>query len=293
MEFKKPKIKQNFKIKSISKKKIEFNDFCLKHIDSIIKIQKWYKNLPIKSKKFSIHKPSAIKLDFRDIRNVRQTNNNTIVYQCVKHNNIREFRSNCNLKELDRTLDDLQFTFDEFWNKCREDDAFCRLSCRHLSKCSSRQGSIDEAEQLRICNITTQLCGVNIINLSSKTFRPTKDGNIISQIEMKQKNITKDCCLKSFDGKINGRMKGYIAAKVSFGYGGHQDNIFEEMDILANWWSNYKIEENEYLIILIDTDLKDKFTCLKTKYKKINNIKVFDHFELQEYIIDKYYDESI
>jgi hypothetical protein len=236
--------------------------------------------------------PKAIRINFKDIRSIRQKNNNMIVYLCIKNNKKKDFYENINKNKLERILDELELSFDQFWKKCSDDIYFAKLASSSLSKCSSRQGSIDEAEQLRICNITTKLCGVNITNLSSKTFRPTKDGNIISQIEMKQKNITKDCCLKSFDGKISGRMKGYIAAKVSFGYGGHQDNIFEEMDILANWWSNYKIEENEYLIILIDTDLKYKFTCLKTKYKKINNIKVFDHFELQEYIINKYY-ESI
>ena len=104
---------------------------------------------------------------------------------------------------------------------------------------------------------------------------------------MKKLNLRKDCCLKSFDAKISGKLNGFIAAKVSFGNGGHQDNVFEEMDVLAQWWSVFQICQLN-LIILIDTDLKDKFLCLRAKYEKFKNIFVFDHCEFQEFIISNY-----
>lgn len=133
------------------------------------------------------------------------------------------------------------------------------------------------------------LCGIEIINLTSTAIRPTKNGIIITKKEMKEKNISKDSCLKSFDGKLLGKINGYIAAKVSFGSGGHQDNVFEEMDTLAEWWYNYKKDTDEYLIILIDTDLEDKFNRIKLKYEICNNIQIFNHYDFQEYIISKYY----
>ena len=89
-------------------------------------------------------------------------------------------------------------------------------------------------------------------------------------------------------------MNGYIAAKVAYGAGGHQDNVFEEMDTIADWWKKYKSDTLEILVILIETDLKEKFDRLNTKYINLDNIFVFNHIEFQQYMIDKYYkDESV
>lgn len=162
-----------------------------------------------------------------------------------------------------------------------------------MSKCASRQGSKDETEQLKTCNLITKQCVVNIINLTTTAIRPTKNGKIYSGVQIKKLNIQKDCCLKSFDGKIQGKMTGYISSKVSYGSGGHQDNCFEEMDTLAQWWCKYKYNSNEYLIIIIDTDLQGKFNRLKEKYIEMKNIMVFNHYEFQNYIIDTYSCESI
>ena len=75
------------------------------------------------------------------------------------------------------------------------------------------------------------------------------------------------------------------------GSGGHQDNVFEEMDTMCNWWKEFKKKENtdDILVILIDTDLTSKFNRLKNKYSDIANIKVCNHIGLQQYIIDTFY----
>jgi len=52
-----------------------------------------------------------------------------------------------------------------------------------------------------------------IKKLNVNDYRPTKDGNIISLHEMKNKDIKKDMCLKSFDGIIEGKIKGWIFCK--------------------------------------------------------------------------------
>ena len=233
-----------------------------------------------------------IQINFKELRNVRQQNNNKIVYYSIKTNDIKTFNENINNKEFIRTLYDLDFTKEEFFKKCIDDDKFCIAISRLISKNASRQGSKDETEQLRTCNITSKQYGINITNLTATELRPTKNGEIISKKEMIDNSILKDSCLKSFDGKITGKMNGFIAAKVSYGSGGHQDNVFEEMDTLAEWWKTYKCNTNEILIILIDTDLLHKMIRLKEKYRYVNNIMIFNHIELQQYIIDTYYDDD-
>ena len=48
-----------------------------------------------------LNKP--IELNFQDIRNMRQQNNNKIVYHSIKNNNQDLFHDNINKKELERT----------------------------------------------------------------------------------------------------------------------------------------------------------------------------------------------
>jgi hypothetical protein len=239
-------------------------------------------------------KLKPIEHNFKDIRKVRQSNNNKIVYENLIKGDVKTLHNIINLKEYKRTLNDLELTEVEFISKCKDDKLFAKLASRTISKNASRQGSKDETEQLRTCNIISKKCGVSIKNLKTKDFRPTKEGIIVSNKEMIKKQIPKDCCLKSFDAKISGKINGFISAKVAYGSGGHQDNVFEEMDTLAGWWEKYKTKTKEFLIILIDTDLIKKFTIIKEKYKKVNNIKVFNHIEFQQYMINSFYtDESM
>lgn len=238
--------------------------------------------------------PQPIEQNFKDIRVVRQNNNNKIVYDSLRKGDLNTLYENINRKEYERTLEDLNLSEGEFLLKCKKDELFAKLSSRLISKNATRQGSKDETEQLRTCNITAEKCGLAINNLTVTEFRPTKDGSIVSKNEMKIKEIQKDCCLKSFDGKISGKFNGFIAAKVAYGNGGHQDNVFEEMDIIAEWWKNYKSGSAEILIVLIDTDLITKFTRIKEKYRNVNNVMVFNHIEFQQYMISTYYiDESM
>lgn len=252
------------------------------------------KKLKIKITKRNMLKPLVIEQDFKNIRAVRQKNNNKTVFESLREGDLNRLVKNINQKEYNRALRDLNYTQEEFISKCKNDEAFAIVSSRCISKNASRQGSKDETEQLRTCNITSQKCGISIENLTATELRPTKSGYIVSNNEMKEKQIQKHDCLKSFDAKILGKIQGYIAAKVAFGSGGHQDNVFEEMDTMAKWWENYKSESEEQLILLIDTDLITKFTALKEKYSSVNNVKVFNHVEFQHYMISRYYtDESI
>lgn len=239
-------------------------------------------------------KPKPIEHNFKNRRKARQDNNNTIVYESVRAGDLNTFDKNINRIEFERVLNDLELTKPEFVSKCKDDKSFAKLASRTISINASRQGTKDEQEQIDTCIITSQQCGIFITNLTVTELRPTKDGSIVSKKEMKIKQVQKDCCLKSFDAKISGKISGFIAAKVAYGTGGHQDNVFEEMDTIAEWWKKYKSGSEEILIILIDTDLITKITTLKEKYSNVNNVKVFNHIEFQHYMISKYYiDESI
>ena len=92
-------------------------------------------------------------------------------------------------------------------------------------------------------------------------------------------------CLKSFDAEISGKINGFVCAKVCYGSGGHQDNVFEEMDTVCEWWKKYKFNTNEILVILIDTDLEKKQLRLKEKFIDIDNIKIFNHIEFQHHLL--------
>lgn len=238
---------------------------------------------------------SPINLDLKNTRTLRQNNNNKIVYDSIKANDIDTFSLNINNIELTRVLNDIELTQEELFNKCR-DDYFCKLVARTLAKKSSRQGSKDEAEQLNACNLTANKCGITIANLSAIDFRATKNGKILSNKDIKKNNIHNDTCLKSFDGLISGKMNGFVSAKVAYGKGGHQDNVFEEMNTMGDWWKKYKKDSKDFLILLIDTDLEDKFKRIKQNYIDIHNILVYNHVEFQQYIIDRYHssnDDSI
>lgn len=228
-----------------------------------------------------------IKIDFKNRRNCRQKKNNMVVLSSIKENNIDNFYKYINQKELTRFLEEWNMTIDLFWKKCREDDDFSKLVSYHFSIKSSRQGSTDEKEQIMICNIISKNFGIHIESLHTTDIRPYHN-EVINKQEMKKRNIKKDECLKSFDGKISGVITGYMSCKVVYGYGGHQDNVFDEMNNLLEWWCKYKINSIEMLFIIIDTDLFDKFDFIKEKYKQYNNIKVFNHLDFQTYIISNF-----
>lgn len=236
-----------------------------------------------------VSKVQPFAVDFKKNRKLRQFQNDALVYNSIKNNDKDEFRKNINTNTLNKLLKCIGLDFSQFWEKCTSDEIYCKTIPMLLSKCSSRQGNIDEKEQLDICNKTAQQFGINVIRLNNTQLRPSKDGHILTREHMKQNNIEKDDCLKSFDGKVQGNMSGFITSKITYDTGGHQDNVFEEINTLCEWWNNYKATDtNEYLIALIDTDLSRQLNALKKKYITNSNIKIFSHVEFQQYIIDNY-----
>ena len=241
-----------------------------------------------------VSKPSATQVDFKTLRIIRQTENTNNVHTSIQNNDPIAFKTFINENALDRTLQYLNISFESLWEETRNaPENYNKLLSLYMAKNATRQGSLDEIVQLETCNKTAGTCGVQITKLPNNAIRPSKNGYIYSSADIKKNKIQKDCCLKSFDGELTGKMKGYISAKVSYGNGGHQDNVFEEMDTLAEWWTTYKKDSHEFLILLIDTDLDQKFTRIQEKYKEQKNIMVYNHIEFQNYIIDTYYCDNM
>lgn len=225
------------------------------------------------------------RINFQQLREDRQGFNNLMVVNSVLNNDLKKFYKNINKKEYNRALKELGITHVDFWKKCKYDLLFLKMSAGRLAKKASRQGTKDEKIQIETCNNLAQEYEINIRILGKSDFRPKKDGKIISNAKMTKDKIRKDQCLKSFDAKITGTITGWLSAKITFGSGGHQDNVFEEQDTLCMWWENYMKDKKERLVILIDTDREKEFTTLKNKYKECKNILITDHVGLQEFIM--------
>ena len=134
-------------------------------------------------------------------------------------------------------------------------------------------------------NETVSNFGIILTSLSNDAFRPRKNsGEILSKKEYKTQNLLKEDFYKSFDGRIEGKINGWIFAKVVFGEGGHQDNVFEEADALCHWIIQYN--KTEYFIILIDTNLDAKFQALYYKYQARQNILIGNHTKIQEFLFN-------
>jgi hypothetical protein len=227
-----------------------------------------------------------LKLDCRNIRVERQKINNQKVFNAIKKGNLNNLKKVSNQKELNRVLQDLEMTLEDLVKKCQDDDITNKILSGRISKNATRQGTKDEHLQIGVCSKTGKKLGIQIKNLSVTDYRPTKSGRIITEKEMKEEKIPKDECLKSFDAKISGKIEGFIFAKIVYGNGGHQDNVFEEADTICNWVVKHK--KTSYYVILIDTDLENKIKILKEKYKDVKNILIFNNYQFQEYMIENY-----
>ena len=263
------------------------NGYCGRHQPRTGNILKMSLNknitLPLK---MSLNK--IITLPLKKLRASNQLENNKLVFDAIMKDDKKMFKNNINHKELARTLVDLKnISCEKLLRECRENFNLCTLLSRLISKNASRQGSKVEKLQLTTCNTFSKHYGITIEKLSAKAYRPTKGGIIVDQQCMKDQCIQKHECLKSFDGKISGKINGWIFAKAVYASGGHQDNVFEEADVFCKWVSTFKPDSKELFVVLIDTDLTEKFTMLKEKYCN-DNLFIGGHVSFQQFICDKY-----
>lgn len=228
-------------------------------------------------------------IDIISIRNIRQNTNNLAAFESIKNNNIAK-NKNINIEEYKRVLcysRGMNITEADLLEDCKTNDISAMLLALKISINASRQGTKDEQLQLDICKETFSKCGILLTTLTTTEFRPMKNGRIINNEEYKKLKIKKEECLKSFDAKLSGKINGWVFAKFVIGSGGHQDNVFEEAYTLCEWVVKYANSLDLY-IILIDTNLIDKYNSLIEKFEKYSNLIIGNHMKVQQYIIDNY-----
>lgn len=233
-------------------------------------------------------------IDFVDERRRRQLHNADKVYDSINRDDKAAFKECINENELSRTLDYLDCSLEELLSECKKNDKLHKLLSMKLSKNATRQGSLDEKLQLKCCGDVGKTCDINVIDLNNNAYRPIKNtSRVVSKEEMKRENIKKSDCLKSFDAQITGKISGWITAKVAIGTGGHQDNVSEELHTMGDWWCKNRHDSNEYLVILLDTDLQRCFDELFNKYKEVENILVCSHVGFQEWLVNTHHKDDI
>jgi hypothetical protein len=237
----------------------------------------------------------ATYVDFIKERQNIQQNNNLKVYNSIMNDDMTTFNQITNANEIERVLKEINIinnvpvSLKELLENVKRDMFKCIIFAGRIAKNSSRQGTQDEALQIEVCAKAAENFNIKIENLSSTAFRAIKnEPTILSNNEFKERKINKSETLKSFDAKISGDLNGWVCAKVCYGAGGHQDNVFEEMYNYCEWVEQYHANSNELFVVLIDTDLTRQFNELKEKYEKNKNILIVDHIGFQNYLKDYY-----
>lgn len=220
-------------------------------------------------------------INFKNIRIERQKYNNNLIFKLIKEENIDELIKISNKNELDRVLEETNLNIIELISLCKSNDIMNKILSGRISKNSSRQGNIDELIQINTIKDFSINYNIIIEKLNIIDYIPMEDGSIISK--QFKKNI-KDKTLKSFDAKISGVINGFMFAKIVYGSGGHQDNVFEEANNLCEWIVKFHKNNELIFVVIIDTDLFTKFNKLKDYYKDITNIIISNHYDFQKYI---------
>ena len=221
--------------------------------------------------------------DLSKVRSVRQTKTNKGLAELLAHSESftdKDLKSFINFKSLDRLAELLNCTREDLYEKCKEDYDYALTLAHSCTILASRQGSKDESFVLDEINKVSKGFGIYVQSLNNQDLRPTKDGRVLNKEEFKKSGLSKLDCLKSVDGIINGKVEGYIFAKIVFGEGGHQDNVFHEAAQFGDWAKQFGKEDKIY-VLLIDTNLQNKYNELKEKYDSAN-VWVVNHTEFQQ-----------
>ena len=221
--------------------------------------------------------------DLSHIRSERQLKNNERIAEILTHSETfteADLKPFLNFKSVDRLSSLLKMSRESIYERCREDYEFALTFAHGCSIASSRQGSKDEVFVLGEINEFTKKLGIFVKTLNNRDLRPTKDGRLLSKEEFKDSGVSKLDCLKSLDGEISGKVQGYIFAKLVFGGGGHQDNVFHEAVQFAEWARKFGVKDKKY-VILIDTDQVRSYNQIKTQYDS-DNVWIVNHVEFQQ-----------
>ena len=249
---------------------------------------------PLNSSEITYKEMKITEVDFKKVRSQRQDKNDVIFYDNVlsgKPINWDEINKNALDKHFNSMIKSSIMSFESLEgliSECRSNAPYCLAVSTIVSKKTTRQCTKDEALQLCVCNDLSKKFGIKIKNLPNKSVRFEKNGRIITNEIQKKEKINTSDCLASFDGQLEGKMNGYISSKITFGEGGYQNQVVQEMYNLADKWKENEEDKNKFLVIIIDTDVYENIGKLKDKYRLTENIIICNHVEFQKYIIDNY-----
>lgn len=222
------------------------------------------------------------KVNLSKIRPTRQLKTNRNLAEVICHTESfvdKDLKPFINFKSLDRLAELIGVSRTYLYQKSRDDYEFALALAHGCAIAAARQGAKDEYFVLNEINNFTKSFGVYVQPLGNKDLRPVKDGRILNAKEFENSKLSKLDCLKSIDAVINGKYNGYVFAKIVFGSGGAQDNVFQEAAQFADWAHEFG-EEDKIYVLLIDTDLQDKYNELKDRYNR-GNVWVCDHVDFQ------------
>jgi hypothetical protein len=230
----------------------------------------------------SVSEPiKPIEIDFSSFRLTRQKANDAAVLKAILEDDYKSLVKYANMTEFQRILDDEKTTQEVFLTECKTLPLAARLLARCIAKNASRQGGKDEEVQLTTCATTGAKLGVIIDKLPANAYRASKlDGQIYTKSDVSAGKCNKQDCLKSFDARISGsKLNGWIFAKVCFGSGGHQDNVFREEVEFCQWVAQHGASDKLY-VVLVETDTPDKLAPL-SRYAR-DNLFIGNHIQFQE-----------
>jgi hypothetical protein len=226
-------------------------------------------------------KINLFNIDVHNLRTDRQKYNNELVFNLLSNKTSRsDIEKNINGKALDRILSEEKMTYEQLLEKC-VDPFTTRCIARNISINASRQGKIDEKLIIDgVASIMTKY-DVNIKGCGVNGIRFCNDGRVLDGKTFKKENLDKDRdSMKSIDGTIEGRVNGYIFAKVVIGGGGHQDNVLGESIKFIDWVNKFGSDDKLYVVLVDGEDLS------KIKNLEKENLWIVNHIELQKRLIE-------
>lgn len=226
-------------------------------------------------------KINLFNVDVMNLRTERQRLNNQLVFNLLKNKTSRkDFEKSINVKALDRILVEENMTYDQLLDQCTN-DFITRSVSRTISINASRQGKVDEKLIIDGVNSVVVNYGVRVKGCDVNSIRFCNDGRVLDGKSFKKENLDKNRDgMKSIDAIIDGKLQGYVFAKVVIGDGGHQDNVSIESLKFIEWVNNFGQSDKLYVVLVDGEDIS------KLKNMEKDNLWIVNHIEFQKRLIE-------
>lgn len=192
-----------------------------------------------------------------ELRKHRQLQLLNVLSQNLFDGDVDNLMSLVNTKALERYLEFTSTTVGDVLHQCVSNKAMSSAVAFAICKKASRQGVEDEKAVFDYINSKTKSSVVSNLSVNAKRYAGID---------------------KSVDGEITGSVNGDIFAKIIVGKGGHQDNVWIELNSIINQVKT--LPNDRVYCLLVDTDDEKKF--LNLKQKETNNVWVCNTTQLIE-----------